>query len=62
MADYTDNYSLAMPEEGSSNSGDAVNGNFETIDDMLMKLENVVVSNNVILKHGDNMIYHSLGV
>jgi len=60
--DYTDNYNMAMPEAGSSNSGEAVNGNMEIIDDMLMKLENLVVSNNVFLKHGENMIYHSLGV
>lgn len=62
MVDYTENYSLAMPEEGDSNSGAAVNGNFEIIDDMIMKMENLVVSDNVFMKSGDYMLYHSLGV
>lgn len=62
MADYTDNYSLAMPEEGAENSGQAINGNLEIIDLELMKRENLVLSNDVFLKSGTDMIYHNLGV
>ncbi len=62
MADYTTYYTLAMPEEGSENSGSAINGNMETIDKEFMKRENLVLSNDVFLKSGNNMIYHNLGV
>lgn len=60
--DYTTNYSLAKPEDGARNAGQAVNGNMETIDKEFMKRENLVLSNNVFLKSGNNMIYHNLGV
>jgi len=60
MADYTDNLNLAMPEEGAEDSGTAYNGNMEIIDVMLMQLENLVLSDNVFLKSGDDMIYHSI--
>lgn len=62
MADYTDNYNLAEPEEGAENSGQAYNGNMEIIDKALMRMENLVLSNNVFLKSGNDMIYHNLGV
>lgn len=57
--DYTENYSLAMPEEGDSNSGEAVNGNFETIDAALFAARNIITKNGDILTKNGDILYKS---
>jgi len=62
MAEETTYYELAQPEEGAKNSGIAINGDLDIIDLELMKRENLVLSNNVFVKSGSDMVYHNLGV
>lgn len=62
MADYTVPYSFTKPEEGMENSGSAYNGNMDGIALELMKRENLVLSDDVFVKSGDSMVFHSLGV
>jgi len=57
--DYTDNYNMAMPEAGSSNSGEAVNGNMEIIDATLFAARNIITKNgDIVTKNGD-ILYKS---
>ena len=57
--DYTDNFSFAQPEEGSSNSGQAYNGNMDTIDLHLFAAKNIITKNgDIVTKNGD-ILYKS---
>jgi hypothetical protein len=54
--DYTDNFSLAQPESGSSNSGQAVNGNMDTIDLNLYGVQNPLCYEDEMLIYDDNIL------
>ena len=59
MADYTDNYSLAMPETGAENSGSAYNGNMEILDAQVFAARNLITKGgDIVVKNGD-VLYKS---
>jgi hypothetical protein len=62
VSGYTDCYNLPLFELGTGGEDSADNGVKEWLDREMMRRENLVLSNNVFLKSGDDMIFHSLGV
>ena len=59
MADYTDNFNLAQPEEGSEDSGTAVNGNMEIIDSEIYIAQNPMCYEDEVLIYEDNVLFWS---
>ena len=56
---YTDNFNLATPPDGNSNSGESVNGNFEIIDSALFNAQNLITKNGDIVTKNGGVLYKS---
>jgi hypothetical protein len=60
--DYTEVYDFPKGDDAVRNWGAIWNGIADALDLALMQRENLLLSNNVFLKSGDDMVYHNLGV
>jgi hypothetical protein len=59
MADYTDNYTLAQPEDGAYNAGDAINGNMDIIDAELFNARNILTYEGDVLTYEGDVLYYA---
>lgn len=62
VSGYTEHYNLPLFELGTGGEDSADNGVKEWLDREMMRRENLVLSGDVFVKSGSDMIYHSLGV